>query len=56
VRQQAVKAHAYAEASGHPPEKECDKESFPAKHKERRDSARMKDYHPDCSSPVDAFG
>jgi hypothetical protein len=48
-----MKAHAYAQTSRHPPQKERDEESFPAKHKERRHSARVKDYHPDDSNPVE---
>jgi hypothetical protein len=52
VGEQAVIAHADAQASGNPPEKDGDEESLPGKEKERDDGSDVKQAHESGSDPV----
>jgi hypothetical protein len=53
VRQEAVKAHADAQAPRHPPEHGSRNHGLPAKGEERGHCGQVKDHHPDAGRPVD---
>ena len=56
MREEAVVAHADAEASGDPPEKHGDEERLPMKHEERSDSTGMERNHDEEGDPDDGLG
>jgi hypothetical protein len=51
--EQPVIAHPYTQASGYPPEANCEEESLPGKEEERSNSAHMKGGHKKGCDPVD---
>jgi len=53
--EEAMVAHAYAEASGDPPEKHCDEEGLPVEHEERGDGAEVERNHDEEREPDDGL-
>lgn len=56
MREEAVVAHANAEAAGDPPQEHGDEEGLPMKHEERGDSADVERDHDEESDPDDGLG
>ena len=55
MREEAMVAHAYAEASGDPPQEHGDEEGLPMKHEERGDGAEMECKHDEKRQPNDGL-
>jgi hypothetical protein len=53
MSEQAVVAHADADARGEPPEKCGDEKGFPGEEKQRDDGADMEERHERSSDPID---
>jgi hypothetical protein len=53
MSEQAVVAHADADARRDPPEKHGDKERFPGEEKQGRNGAEMEEHHERRSDPID---
>jgi hypothetical protein len=53
--EEAVVAHADAEASSEPPEEHGDEEGFPVEHEERGDGAEMERDHDEERQPYDGL-
>jgi hypothetical protein len=51
MREEPMVAHAYAEASGKPPEEHGDEERLPMKHEERGDGAEVEGNHDEKRQP-----
>jgi len=55
MREEAMVAHSYAEASGYPPQEYGYQEGFPAEHEERGDGADVERDHDEKRYPDDGF-